>query len=141
MENKEGQVGGDGLTLSDPLSKLKKWAVGGSMKPGATRLLVRLRRATMRRLGLFFAPTREQTMCATRYHCVTSEFSLPITSCTCRANRNWLPNFVANARQSRTRSLPRSWTRAKSAESRSPRSRQVQEREVWYNMRVESKAE
>ena len=28
MENKESQVGGDGLTLSDPLSKPKKWAVG-----------------------------------------------------------------------------------------------------------------
>lgn len=28
MENQEHQVGGSGLTLSDPLSKPKKWAVG-----------------------------------------------------------------------------------------------------------------
>ena len=28
MKNQESQVGGNGLTLSDPLSKPKKWAVG-----------------------------------------------------------------------------------------------------------------
>ena len=28
MENQESQIGGNGLTLSDPLSKPKKWAVG-----------------------------------------------------------------------------------------------------------------
>jgi len=28
MENHESQVGGNRLTLSDPLSKPKKWAVG-----------------------------------------------------------------------------------------------------------------
>ena len=39
------------------------------------------------------------------------------------------------------RSRSQSWTRAKYAESRNRRSRQGRTREVWYNMRMEGKAE
>lgn len=38
MENKESQVGGYGLTLSDPLSKPKKWAVGRQYETGSNAL-------------------------------------------------------------------------------------------------------
>ena len=38
MENKESQVGGDGLALSDPLGKPKKWAVGRQYETGSNAL-------------------------------------------------------------------------------------------------------
>jgi len=82
-----------------------------------------------------------QISSATRCLCTTSESSPPSTSCTCRANRNSSQNFAANAPQSKTHNLSRSWIPAKSVASRRHRFVWVEGREVWYNMRMESKAE